>query len=104
MQNFKTKTAKMKMNVLRRLGAFAILLALLLQSFALSVSAIFTNLGSILNNGSGSGNGSVVNGYGGIDADEIISSLKKDFLNTINENLLMRVDQYEVSILLPMCW
>ena len=99
MQNFKTKTAKMKMNVLRRFGAFAILLALLLQSFALSVSALFTNIGSILGNdsGSGSGSGSIVNGYGGIDADEIISSLKKDFLSTINENLLMRIDEYELS-------
>ena len=97
MQNFKTKTAKMKMNVLRRLAAFAILLAVLLQSFALSVSALFTNIGSILGNESSSGNGSIVNGYGGIEADEIISSLKKDFLNTINENLLMRIDEYELS-------
>ena len=96
MQNFKTKTAKMKMNVLRRLAAFAILLAVLLQSFALSVSALFTSIGSI-SNGNGSGSGTIVNGFGNINSDEIIESLRKDFLGTINENLLMRIDEYELS-------
>ena len=96
MQNFKTKPAKMKKNALRRLGTFALLLALLLQSFALSISALFTTIGSI-SNGNGSNNGTIVNGLGGIDRDEIIESLRKDFLGTVNEDLLMRIDEYELS-------
>ena len=98
MQNFKTKTAKTKSRMMRRVWAFALLAALLLQSFALSISAIFTNVGSILgNNGTGSNVSGIVNGVGGINSDEIIASLRKDFLGTINENLLMRIDEYELS-------
>ena len=100
MQNFKTKTTKTKNRMIRRVGAFALLVTLLLQSFALSISALFTNVGSIFgDNGSGSNsNGNaIVNGIGGIDRDEIIESLRKDFFSTINENLLMKIDEYELS-------
>ena len=100
MQNFTTKTAKTKNRMMRRIWAFALLVALLMQSFALSISAILTNTASILgNNGSGlnSNGGAIVNGGSGINADEIIASLRKDFLGTINENLLMRIDEYELS-------
>ena len=100
MQNFKTKTAKTKNRMMRRVWAFALLAALLLQSFALSISAVFTNVSSILgDNGSNSGStvSGIVNGVGGINSDEIIASLRKDFLNTINENLLMRIDEYDLS-------
>ena len=98
MQNFKTKTAKTKKRMMKRVGAFALLAALLLQSFALSISALFTNQGSSLgNNGFGSNDKGIVNGIGNIDRDEIIASLKKDFLGTIKENLLMRIDEYDLT-------
>ena len=99
MQNFTTKTAKTKNRMMRRIWAFALLVALLMQSFALSISAILTNTASILgNNGSGlNSNGAIVNGGSSINADEIIASLRKDFLGTINENLLMRIDEYDLS-------
>ena len=95
MQNFKIQTVKQKSLALRRICAFALILAMLMQCFALSASALFTD--SLSGSSSSSSSGAIINGFGGIDSDEIISNLKKDFLGTINENLLMRIDEYELS-------
>lgn len=95
MQNFKTRKAKTKKSVAGMLVAITLLITLLVQSLAVPAAAIFANPWSI--SGSGSNGGSIVNGIGGINSDEIISSLRQDFFKTINEDLLMRVDQYELS-------
>ncbi len=95
MQNFKTKTAKMKNSLVGRIVAIALLVTLLVQSLILPASAIFANSGSI--SGNSSNGGAIVNGIGGINSDEIISSLRKDFLGTVNEDLLMRIDEYDLS-------
>ena len=95
MQNFKTQNAKMKNSLVGRILATILLVTLLVQSLALPASALFANSWPL--SGNSSSNGSIVNGIGGINSDEIIASLKKDFLNTVNEDLLMRIDEYELS-------
>ena len=97
MQNFKIQTAKTKNRLMRRMGAFALLVALLLQSLALSISAFFTPAELNLNDNSSNNTNGIVNGIDGFDSDEIIASLRKDFLSTIKDNLLMRIDEYELS-------
>ena len=71
MQNFKTRKAKMKNSVAGRLVAITLLITLLVQSFAVPAAAIFANPWSVSDNSSNGG--SIVNGIGGINSDEIIS-------------------------------
>ena len=72
-----------------------LIMALMLQAMALSCSALVTNLSSLI--GSPSSLEEILSGgIGKFDSDETIARLKKEFLKSINQDLLKKVEDYEM--------
>ena len=90
MQNLITKMAKGIKLISRKAVATGLLVALLLQMTAMFCSAALAASGPI--SGGSSGGGGIVNGVGRLESDELIAQLKKDFLGTVNKDLISRIE------------
>ena len=96
MQNLITKTVKKIKFISRNVVAACLLVALLLQMSVLFCSAAFSSSGLISGSGSGT-SGGIVNGVGRLESDELIAQLKKDFIGSINKDLISKVDDYQLK-------
>ncbi len=72
---------------------WVLLIALLLQSMAMTT---FAALGGKFGP-NGLDTEGIQNNLGGFDSDATIAQLKKDFLNSINKDLLMKIEDYELT-------
>ena len=79
---------------MKKILASALLVALLVQTMAFSSLALFGTVGS---SGGSSSNGETVNGIGKFDSDELIAQLKKDFLGSINKDLISKIEDYQLK-------
>ena len=96
MQN-STSTSKRMKTIGKRLTALLTLGALFVQVFALSAAALTGNVSSLFGNGSTGNSGSSVSGIGNFSSDAVIQQLKKDFLGTLNRDLVHRIEDYELK-------
>ncbi len=94
MQNFNTKTEKRMKQLPKKLVAWVLLAAMLIQMLSLTCMAAASAVSPF--SGSNSAGGSIVNGIGKFDSDEMIAQLKKDFLGSINKDLLQKVEDYQL--------
>ncbi len=92
MHNLSPKSSKMA----KRLTVWLLLVAMLMQALT-GVFATTDLFDGVLGAVSGSNSGNVVNGIGQINSEEIISQLKKDLMASINENLIKKVEEYELT-------
>ena len=93
MQKKKLTHKKASRRFLASLTTWVLLIALMVQYLPLSVSAAYgglSGLGSLTGSTNLSG---VVSGIGKFEDDAIISQIKKELLNSINQDLLMRVEE-----------
>lgn len=81
----------------KRLTALLTLVALFVQVFALSAAALTGNVSSLFGNGSTGNSGGSVSGIGNFSSDAVIQQLKKDFLGTLNRDLVHRIEDYELK-------
>ena len=95
MRNLIIKTAKRIKLLAQRTIALGLLVALLLQATAFSASALVSEVKPLLNGSSGKGD--VLNGIGRFESDEVIAQLKKDFLGSINKDLISKIDDYQLK-------
>ena len=95
MQNLITKMAKGIKLISRKAVATGLLVALLLQMTAMFCSAALAASGPI--SGGSSGGGGIVNGVGRLESDELIAQLKKDFLGTVNKDLISRIEDQQLK-------
>ena len=79
----------------RKAVATGLLVALLLQMTAMFCSAALAASGPI--SGGSSGGGGIVNGVGRLESDELIAQLKKDFLGTVNKDLISRIEDQQLK-------
>ena len=77
-----------------RLTSFVLLIAMFIQTLA--IGALADPIVNLITESAKSPSLSV-NGVGKFDQDEEIQKLKQDFLSSIREDLLMRVDEYELT-------
>jgi len=95
MQNLNHKTEKRKKHLSVKILAWIMLVAMLVEMFAFSCSAIVG--GAFDFSGTGSGGDKVTGGINNFDSEEVIAQLKKDFLKSVNENLVRRIDEYKLT-------
>ena len=91
MQNSNTKTEKRTKGLSKRLTAWILLVTLLAQIFSVCCSALIDS--SPLRFG-GSAGGSGIERF---ESDATIAQLKKDFLKSINTDLIKKIEDYELS-------
>ena len=91
MHNLSPKTNRMA----KRVTVWLLLAAMLVQAFT-GVFATTDLFDGVFGAVSGSNSGKV-NGIGQINSEEIISQLKKDLMASINENLIKKVEEYELT-------
>ena len=96
MQNLKNQTQTRRKNSFRRVLAWVLLVAMLVQPLSFTISAAAIG-GSPIGGIGSSDKQTVVNGIGKFESEEIIKQLKKDFLGSINQDLISRVDEYELK-------
>jgi len=98
MQNLIQKNAKIMKRFVKKLTVWAVLAAMIVQMLAVCGFAVpigeLSALGSL--NGSSSSSGTV-DGIGKIEDSALIDSLKKDYLAYIKKDLLMKIEDYELS-------
>ena len=95
MQNMNNKTEKRNKQVSRKILAWIMLVAMLVEMFAFSCSAIVG--GAFDFSGFGSDGNKVTDGITNFDSEEVIAQLKKDFLKSVNENVVRRIDEYKLT-------
>ena len=101
MQNSTPKAKRMK-TFGKKLAVLLTLAALLVQALAFSVAATADNVHSYIQKGtvgkdSFGNSSSSAGGIGNFNSDEVIQQLKKDFLKTLNEDLVHKIEDYELK-------
>jgi len=95
MQKIIKQNAKRIRCVAKKIIVWTLLVSMLIQ--ALSVGAMAAPIFSVFDSGSTNSGSSSVDGIGRIEDEEMIAQLKKDYLNFIKEDLLMKVEDYELT-------
>ncbi len=93
MQNFKN-TTKRKSTSKVKLIAWLMLIAMLLETF--SVCCFAATGGEPIFNFTSPNKGGTVSGIGRFESDEVIAQLKKDFLGSINKDLVQKIEDLEL--------
>ena len=93
MRNFNNTNEK-RVGRMNKLVSWVLVITMLIQ--ILSVSCFAITGGEPLFSGSSSSNGGIVNGIGGIDIDDTVAQLKKDFLGSLNKDLVKKISDYEL--------
>ena len=98
MRNFTKHTPKRMGRKLSAITTWILLIAMLVQSLSIGCLAAFSEIGSLIGGSSLSGglNGSS-SGVGIFNSDETIAQLKKDFLSSINKNLIQEVSALKLT-------
>lgn len=78
-----------------RITTWVMILVMLVQSLSLGCFAIVDNLAGLFSGSSLSDLG--FGGIGKFESDEVIAQLKKDFLKSLNQDLLKKVEDYELK-------
>lgn len=78
-----------------RISTWVMVLAILVQSLSVGVFALASDLSDLLGRPGTSDVG--FNGIGKFDSDETIARLKKDFLKSLNQDLLKKVEDYQLK-------
>ena len=78
-----------------RISTWVMVLAILVQSLSVGVFALASDLSDLLGRPGTSDVG--FNGNGKFDSDETIARLKKDFLKSLNQDLLKKVEDYQLK-------
>ena len=78
-----------------RISTWVMVLAILVQSLSVGVFALASDLSDLLGRPGTSAVG--FNGIGKFDSDETIARLKKDFLKSLNQDLLKKVEDYQLK-------
>lgn len=95
MQKLITKTAGKIKFISKKVLAVGLLVALLVQMTPLFCAAVFNAVNPY--SSSSSEKGELVNGIARLESDEIIAKLKKDFLGTLNKDLISKIDDYQLK-------
>lgn len=95
MQKENTKIARRMKLASRKVIALLLLVTLLVQTTAFMCSAAFAAVNP--SSESESVKGGIVNGIGKLESDEIIAQLKKDFLGSLNKDLVTKIEDYELK-------
>ncbi len=90
-----TQTNSRMKRLAKPLLTWILIMALMIQTLALSCSALVTNLSSLIGV-PGAKEEIFSGGIGKFDSDETIARLKKEFLKSINQDLLKKVEDYEL--------
>ena len=93
MENFNS-TTKRKSTFRVKLIAWLMLTALLLQTFSMCCFA--ATGGKPIFNFTSPNKGGTVSGIGRFESDEVIAQLKKDFLGSINKDLVQKIEDLEL--------
>ena len=94
MQNFNTNTGKKAKRISKKLATWVLLIAMLIQMLSLTCMATASAVSPFLGGSSG---GNILNGFGKFDSDETIAQLKKDFLGSINKDLIQKIEDYSLT-------
>ena len=97
MQNSTTKTSKRMNGVWKKALVLFTLIALLVQTFAFSAAATVDGVSSFFDKNSSGKGSSSVSGIGNFKSDAVIQQLRKDFLGSLNQNLVHRIEDYELK-------
>lgn len=97
MQKKNPVQSKKSRRLLASLTTWVLLIALMVQSFPLTVAAAYGGLQGLGSLPGTSGMSGSVSGIGRWDGDEAYNQIKKDLLQSINEDLLMRVEELEMT-------
>ena len=93
MQNTNTKTMNRNGSISVRLVSLVLFVALLVQIFSV---CCFAASGNSFYFGGSSSNSGIVNGIGKFDSDETIKELKKSLIASLNQDLIQKVEDYEL--------
>ena len=96
MQNNKLTNRKTMKRICAKLLLVLMVVSMLTQSMALTASALMGEASSFLGGDTDKGAGSV-SGIGKFESEEVIQQLKKQFLSSLNQNLVKRIDDYKLS-------
>ncbi|MBE6633080.1 MAG: hypothetical protein E7620_01915 [Ruminococcaceae bacterium] len=100
MQTSKNSQTKRTGRPLAALTTWLLLIALLVQSLSLGCMAAISDISSLLPGSSGSSGSNLTgqaSGIGHFQSDEVIAKLKKDFLQSINQDLIQKVDELKLT-------
>lgn len=96
MQNSNTKKQNSKKHILRKIISGILLVTLLLPTLSVCCFGV-GNTDPLFSGGSSDNKNGIVNsGIGKFDSDETIAQLKKDFLGSINKDLIKKISDYEL--------
>ena len=96
MQNQNTQTKKRIPGLGKKIISAIILISMIVQMLSVSVFAFDAALE--LGSGSSGGKGSLsIDGIGDLTSDELIAELKKQYIGSLNEDLVVRIEDLELK-------